>query len=171
MCSCVQKCSEVVGLAGRTRFSFSRNPIRRWIFWKNGEAGTRKMVFLPKVISFLRKRVFHWKRMGFQITYKKSHSTQWKDCPDDRTEKAVANQCSNDTKQFIIDIPCRLAERVEKYAKERGDTITGVMIDALDAFMMDLKNRNDWQLLYVFSRLPLNWSKLFMFVLIAVNDV
>ena len=59
------------------------------------------------------------------------------------TEKAVANQCSNDTKQFIINIPCRLAERAEKYAKERGDTITGVMIDALDAFMMDLKNRND----------------------------
>ena len=59
------------------------------------------------------------------------------------TEKAVADQCSNDTQQFIINIPCRLAERVEKYAKERGDTITGVMIDALDAFMMDLKNRND----------------------------
>ena len=59
------------------------------------------------------------------------------------TEKAVADQCSNDTQQFIINIPCRLAERVEKYAKDRGDTITGVMIDALDAFMMDLKNRND----------------------------
>ena len=59
------------------------------------------------------------------------------------TEKAVADQCSNDTQQFIINIPCRLAERVEKYAKDRGDTITGVVIDALDAFMMDLKNRND----------------------------
>jgi len=59
------------------------------------------------------------------------------------TEKAVADQCSNDTQQFIINSPCRLAERVEKYAKDRGDTITGVMIDALDAFMMDLKNRND----------------------------
>jgi len=59
------------------------------------------------------------------------------------TEKAVADQCSNDTQQFIINIPCRLAERVEKYANERGDTITGVVIDALDAFMMDLKNRND----------------------------
>ena len=59
------------------------------------------------------------------------------------TEKAVADQCLNDTQQFIINIPCRLAERVEKYAKDRGDTITGVMIDALDAFMMDLKNRND----------------------------
>ena len=51
------------------------------------------------------------------------------------TEKAVANQSSNDTKQFIINIPCRLAERVEKYAKDRGDTITGVMIDALDALL------------------------------------
>ena len=51
------------------------------------------------------------------------------------TEKAVADQCLNDTQQFIINIPCRLAERVEKYAKERGDTITGVMIDALDALL------------------------------------
>jgi len=51
------------------------------------------------------------------------------------TEKAVADQCSNDTQQFIITIPCRLAERVEKYAKDRGDTITGVMIDALDALL------------------------------------
>jgi len=51
------------------------------------------------------------------------------------TEKAVADQCSNDTQQFIINIPCRLAERVEKYAKDRGDTITGVMIDALDALL------------------------------------
>ena len=59
------------------------------------------------------------------------------------TENAVADQCSNDTQQFIINIPCRLAERVEKYAKDRGDTITGVMIDALDAFLTDLKNRND----------------------------
>jgi hypothetical protein len=59
------------------------------------------------------------------------------------TEKAVADQCPNDTQQFIINIPCRLAERVEKYAKDKGDTIAGVTIDALDAFLTDLKNRND----------------------------
>ena len=59
------------------------------------------------------------------------------------TENAVAEQCPNDTQQFIINIPCRLAKRVEKYAKDRGDTITGLMIDALDAFLTDLKNRND----------------------------
>ena len=58
------------------------------------------------------------------------------------TENAVAALCSIDTQQFIINIPCRLAERVEKYAKDRGDTITGVMIGALDAFLTDPKNRN-----------------------------
>ncbi|MDO9112035.1 MAG: hypothetical protein Q7U40_15355 [Desulfatirhabdiaceae bacterium] len=58
-------------------------------------------------------------------------------------ENAVADQCSNDTQQFTINIPCRLAKRIEKYAKDRGDTITGVMINALDSFLTDLKNRND----------------------------
>ena len=58
------------------------------------------------------------------------------------TKKVVAALCSIDTQQFIISIPCRLAERVEKYAKDRGDTITGVMIDALDALLTDPKNRN-----------------------------
>ena len=58
-------------------------------------------------------------------------------------ENAVAGQCTNDTQQFIINIPSRLAKRVEKYAKDRGDTITGVMINALDSFLTDLKNRND----------------------------
>jgi hypothetical protein len=59
------------------------------------------------------------------------------------TENAVADQCPNDTQQFIINIPCRLAERVEKYAKDRGDTIAVVLIEALDSFLTDLKNRND----------------------------
>jgi hypothetical protein len=58
------------------------------------------------------------------------------------TENAVADQCPNDTQQFIINIPCRIAERVEKYAKDRGNTIASVMIEALDAFLRDLKNRN-----------------------------
>jgi hypothetical protein len=58
------------------------------------------------------------------------------------TENSVADQCPNDTQQFIINIPYRLAERVEKYAKDSGDTITGVMIGALDTFLTDPKNRN-----------------------------
>ncbi len=54
-------------------------------------------------------------------------------------EKTVSEQCANDTQQFVINIPCRLAERVEKYAKDSGNTITGVMIEALDALMRGRK--------------------------------
>ena len=47
--------------------------------------------------------------------------------------------CSTETQQITIDIPCRLAQRVQKYAKENGDTITGVVIDALDTFLRSPK--------------------------------
>jgi hypothetical protein len=43
--------------------------------------------------------------------------------------------CSDDIEQIVINIPCRLFERVQKYAKEHGDTITGVVIEALDALL------------------------------------
>jgi hypothetical protein len=43
--------------------------------------------------------------------------------------------CADDTEQIIINIPCRLAERVQKYANEHGNSITGVVIEALDALL------------------------------------
>ena len=45
------------------------------------------------------------------------------------------DQCSDMTKEFNIKIPCRLAERVEAYAKENDADITGIVIEALDAFL------------------------------------
>ncbi|MFH2044779.1 MAG: hypothetical protein ABIK92_06510 [Pseudomonadota bacterium] len=52
-----------------------------------------------------------------------------------------AKQCSDPTKEFKILIPCRLAERVEAYAAANNATITGMVIEALDTFLTDLKNR------------------------------
>jgi hypothetical protein len=43
--------------------------------------------------------------------------------------------CNDDTQQFTIHLPCRLAERAEKYAKDNGHSITGVVIEALDTFL------------------------------------
>ena len=43
--------------------------------------------------------------------------------------------CTDDTQQFTIELPCRLAERIEKYAKETGNSMTGVVIEALDALL------------------------------------
>jgi hypothetical protein len=51
------------------------------------------------------------------------------------------DQCSDMTKEFHIQIPCRLAERVEAYAKENDADITGVVIEALDAFLRAQKNK------------------------------
>jgi hypothetical protein len=44
-------------------------------------------------------------------------------------------QCSDMTKEFNIQIPCILAERVEAYAKDNNTSIAGVVIEALDAFL------------------------------------
>ena len=51
------------------------------------------------------------------------------------------DQCSDITKEFNIHIPCRLAERVEGFASANNTTITGVVIEALDAFLREQKNR------------------------------
>jgi hypothetical protein len=47
--------------------------------------------------------------------------------------------CADDTQQFTIHLPCRLAERAEKYAKDNGNTFTGVVIEALDTFLRGQK--------------------------------
>ena len=43
--------------------------------------------------------------------------------------------CSDDTQLITMHLPCRLAQRAEKYANENGNTVTGVVIEALDAFL------------------------------------
>ncbi len=51
------------------------------------------------------------------------------------------DQCSDMTKEFNIQIPCRLAERIQAYAKENDADITGIVIEALDTFLRDQKNK------------------------------
>lgn len=43
--------------------------------------------------------------------------------------------CTDDTQPITIRLPCRLAERAEKFAKENGNTVTGVVIEALDTLL------------------------------------
>ena len=57
------------------------------------------------------------------------------------TSDNFKDQCSDMTKEFHIQIPCRLAERVEAFAKENDADITGVVIEALDAFLRGRGNR------------------------------
>ena len=51
------------------------------------------------------------------------------------------DQCSDLTKEFNIQIPCKLAERVEAYASRNKTKITSVVIEALDTFLRKQKNR------------------------------
>ncbi len=47
--------------------------------------------------------------------------------------------CSDDTEQITMYLPCRLAQRAEKYANTHDNTVTGVVIEALDAFLRGQK--------------------------------
>ena len=58
----------------------------------------------------------------------------------DRSNDVV---CTDDTQLFTIHLPCRLAKRAEKYAKNNGYTVTGVVIEALDTFLRGQKV--DWK--------------------------
>ena len=45
------------------------------------------------------------------------------------------DQCNDITKEFNVQIPCMLAERVEFYASKNNTTIASVIIEALDSFL------------------------------------
>jgi len=47
----------------------------------------------------------------------------------------LKTQCDDITKEFNIQIPCMLAERVESYASRNNTTIASVIIEALDSFL------------------------------------
>jgi hypothetical protein len=42
---------------------------------------------------------------------------------------------ARDAQPITIHLPCRLAKRAEKFANENGNTVTGVVIEALDFFL------------------------------------
>ncbi len=51
------------------------------------------------------------------------------------TEKPLTNECSDPTQSLTIELPCRMVERIERYAKENGMDAAGVLIEALDTFL------------------------------------
>ncbi len=51
------------------------------------------------------------------------------------------DQCSDITKEFKLQIPCKLAERVEAYASSNNTIINSIVIEALDSFLIEQKNR------------------------------
>lgn len=55
------------------------------------------------------------------------------------SDRSDSITCSDDTQPITIHLPCRLVERVDKYAKENGGTVTGLVIEALDALLRGRK--------------------------------
>ena len=51
------------------------------------------------------------------------------------TEVSITEECSDPTLTLSIELPCQMVERVERYAKENGATVAGVLIEALDSFL------------------------------------
>ena len=49
-------------------------------------------------------------------------------------------ECADSTQELTIQIPCRLAERINAYVSKNDSTITHVVIEALDIFLREQKS-------------------------------
>ena len=47
----------------------------------------------------------------------------------------IEDQCQDPTQTLSIELPCKMLERIERYAKKNGTDVTGVLIEALDGFL------------------------------------
>ena len=56
---------------------------------------------------------------------------------------SINDQDTDSALELTIQIPARLAKRVEAYAKETGNTVSGTVIEALDIFLRQSKYRDD----------------------------
>ena len=52
-----------------------------------------------------------------------------------KDQPELATLSVGDIQTITIELPNRIVKRVEKYANENGDTINGVVIEALDMFL------------------------------------
>jgi hypothetical protein len=51
--------------------------------------------------------------------------------PEDMNTK----ECADPTQNFTVELPCRMVERVERYAKEKGTSADNVLIEAIDVLL------------------------------------
>jgi hypothetical protein len=48
------------------------------------------------------------------------------------TQDINTNECADPTQNFTVELPCRMVDRIERYAKENGTSVGNVLIEALD---------------------------------------
>ncbi len=49
----------------------------------------------------------------------------------------ILNECKDPTQSITIELPCAMAERVAKLAKEKETPLSNILIEALDTFLRD----------------------------------
>jgi hypothetical protein len=54
----------------------------------------------------------------------------------------LKDRYTDSSQDLNIQIPSRLVERIEIYAKETGNTVSGTVIEALDVFLREWKKLN-----------------------------
>lgn len=47
----------------------------------------------------------------------------------------ILDQCKDPTQSITLELPCVMAERVQKLANEKQTTLTNILIEALDSFL------------------------------------
>ena len=47
----------------------------------------------------------------------------------------IKNECVAPTDTLTVELPCQMIDRIERYAKENGSSVTGVLLEALDSFL------------------------------------
>lgn len=49
----------------------------------------------------------------------------------------ILNECKDPTQSITIELPCVMAERVIKLAKEKDSSLSNILIEALDTFLRE----------------------------------
>lgn len=49
----------------------------------------------------------------------------------------ILKVCKDPTQSITIDLPCIMAERVQKLANEKQTTLASILIEALDSFLRE----------------------------------
>ena len=47
----------------------------------------------------------------------------------------LSDQCLDPTESLTVELPCRLIDRLKRYAQVHETSVSGLMIEALDSFL------------------------------------
>ena len=51
------------------------------------------------------------------------------------TNDLTVTECTDPTQNFTVELPCRMVERIERYAREKDTSVDNVLIEAIDVLL------------------------------------